>query len=249
MRSADRAPRSRARSSVTASASVRAASRNIRVGDRAGLGHDGAEADAREDERRCSPGRPRGAAPSIVTAVERRSGRHERPALGPGEDVGRRRLRGGGRVGERQHRSAVRRSRARHRADDGLGERAGHGGRPDEDRRPRGRGSTSTSAGACRRAPPRRRGGTASSRFVGVEVGAPVVDQPVRVDQHDRPEMPPRSTPASSIAGRSSRAMPIPAAPAPTSTIRASASVRARGAQRRPARRRRPPRPCPGCRR
>ena len=103
--------------------------------------------------------------PVDLDGVERRAGRDERPAVGPAQDVDRRRLGRGGRVRERQDDRPV--GPGGQRAEDRFVERAAHPGRPDQDRRadaldrldePRELGREAV----VRRPPP----GSASSRFV-----------------------------------------------------------------------------------
>ena len=141
------------------------------------LRDDRPETEAREDEHVV------GLADVVAEAepldrLERGAGRDQRLAVGPLEDVGGRGLGGGGRVRERHdHRSGA---RLGHRADDGLGERAGHPGRPDEDLRT---DPADRLEQVRRRAVHRGRG---DFLLRGVQVVATGVDEPARVHGHDR---------------------------------------------------------------
>ena len=72
--------------------------------------------------------------------------------------------------------------------------------------------------------PSERVGRTSKPSLAVIQVLAPVVDHAARIDEHDGLPDAASDSPSSSIARRSRRAMPMPAAPAPTSTTRASAS-------------------------
>ena len=151
------------------------------LGDGPGLGHDGAEAHAREDERRCWPGRPRARRPSRTTASNgepvatiARPSVQSRMSAGTASD-------GRGGVRERQ--------------DDGplavpsaIARRAASVNVPATPVVP-----TST-VGRSRRIVPTRSVGPAAGSGRGhrqlalhlVEVVAAVVDEPARVDRRDR---------------------------------------------------------------
>ena len=69
--------------------------------------------------------------------------------------------------------------------------------------------------------------GTHRSRFPASRSLAAGMDEPARIHRDDRAgDRPSSGTPSSASSIRSSRAIPVPAAPAPTSTIRASAAGR-----------------------
>ena len=216
---------------MTSAASSRAASRNIRSVTARASATIAPRPDAREDEHVV---RLADLAPAAVDlhGVERRARGDDGPTVGPGQDVGRRGL--GDEVGFESGstigRSSGPSASAIARTTD-LAERAGHPGRADEDRRPRAR-TVSTRSGVAPADRPARTAPPSTLRDRPARHGrAP------RVDQGDRLATTSSGTPASRIASRSSRAMPIPAAPAPTSTIRASASDRpvARSAASTPA--------------
>ena len=99
-----------------------------------------------------------------------------------------------------------------------------------------GRRSRTTSSSVGVTAP--STAGTASSRFVASRSVRPAWTRPCVSTSAIASSMAASDSPASAIAARSSRPMPIPAPPAPTTTIRASPSVRpvARSPDRTPAR-------------
>ena len=173
-------------------------------------------------------------APVDLDGVERRAGRDERPAVGPAQDVDRRRLGGRRRVRERQDDRPV--GPGGHRAKDRFVERAAHPGRPDQDGRAdaldrldearelgreavvgEGRGRAAPARASWRRGPRAGRG--------------PVPCESTRTRARRTAAS---SIPSSSIARRTRRAIPIPAAPAPTSTTRVPRGRTPR--PRRPAR-------------
>ena len=193
------------------------------LGDRGRLGHDRAEPETREDEH--VVGLADLPPPAVDhDRVERRAGRDDRPAVGPAQDVERGRLRGRGRVRERQDDRPL--GGRGHRPDDPLVERAGDAGRADQDGRPDALDRLDE-AGQLGREPYAANAGVGrhSSRFVSSRSSRRSWTWPRESTRTSARRAVASDIPPSTIARRSSRAMPIPAAPAPTSTTRVSASV------------------------
>ena len=171
------------RSSVTAAASVRAASRNIRsemTRVSAAIAPSPRPGKTNDVVRLADRDGP----PVHLDRVERRPGGDDRPALGPAQDVDRRGLGGRRRVGQRQHDRP--RGPGRRGPDDLLGERAADPGRADQDGRPDPFDGLEQRRELGREAVVGEGAARQGEFALGlVEVLAPVVDLAARVDQDE----------------------------------------------------------------
>ena len=148
------------------------------------LGRDGPEPESREDED--VVGLADFADPAVdLDGVEWRPRRDQRTAVGPAQDVDRRRLRERGRVRQRHDDRSL--GPGGHGAQDRLAERAAHRGRADEDGRPNaldrfdevGEVGREAEGGAGV-------GGQGELALRLVEIAPPLVDEPVRIDEDER---------------------------------------------------------------